>query len=95
MAMLVGGPALYLAGETLFRLRMIGSVGPKRVTAVLALCLLGFVAGGLSALVVAVLVVVVLAALALWESDSGTLPVALRGVHRSAGAAGSAHAPRP
>ena len=28
--MLIGGPALYLAGESLFRLRMIGSLSPKR-----------------------------------------------------------------
>ncbi len=32
IVMMVGGPAVYLLGETLFRLRMIGSVSPKRIT---------------------------------------------------------------
>ena len=31
LIMLVGGPALFLAAESMFRLRMIGSISPKRV----------------------------------------------------------------
>ena len=69
IVMMVGGPALYLAGETLFRLRMIGSVSPKRVSAVLALGLLGALAGSISALAVSVLVAGLLSALALWEYE--------------------------
>jgi low temperature requirement protein LtrA len=83
-AMLVGGPALYLAGETLFRLRMIGSIGPKRVTAVAALCLLGVVGGSLSALLVAALVAVLLTALALWEAVTSPHPRTARGVRSGA-----------
>ena len=74
---LVGGPALYLFGTSLFRLRMIGSVNPKRVLAVSALCLLGLLAGGLSALALSALVAALLSALALWEYDPAprsTLP---------------------
>lgn len=37
VVMTAGGPALYLFGETLFRLRMIGPVSPKRVGAVIML----------------------------------------------------------
>ncbi|HEY4997382.1 MAG TPA: low temperature requirement protein A, partial [Solirubrobacteraceae bacterium] len=69
IVMMVGGPALYLAGETLFRLRMIGSVSPKRVSAVIALGLLGALAGSISALAVSVLVAGLLSALALWEYE--------------------------
>jgi low temperature requirement protein LtrA len=65
--MLVGGPALYLAGESLFRLRMIGSVSFKRVASVLALCALGALADVTSALVLASCVTAVLAGLALAE----------------------------
>jgi low temperature requirement protein LtrA len=74
---LVGGPALYLFGTSLFRLRMIGSVNPKRVLAVGALCLLGLLAGALSALALSALVAALLSALALWEYDPtprSTLP---------------------
>ncbi len=69
VAMLVGGPAVYLAGETLFRVRMIGSVAPKRVGAVLALCVLGLLGGDLSAIALAGAVAALLTALALWEYE--------------------------
>ncbi|HEX4187264.1 MAG TPA: low temperature requirement protein A [Solirubrobacteraceae bacterium] len=65
--MMIGGPALYLVGESFFRLRMIGSVNPKRVLAVLSLILLGALASGVSALAVSVVTAVVLAGLAAWE----------------------------
>jgi low temperature requirement protein LtrA len=67
VAMLVGGPAVYLAGESLFRLRMIGSVSPKRVTAVLGLLALAPLGAVASILVLTLCVTAVLAALALSE----------------------------
>jgi low temperature requirement protein LtrA len=67
IVMMVGGPALYLAGESLFRLRMIGSVNTKRVATVVALCFLGLPAGSVSALLVSIGVALLLVALALWE----------------------------
>ena len=75
IVMTVGGPALYLLGESLFRLRMIGSVNPKRLTAVLALCVLGAVAGDLSAIVLTGAVGVLLTTLAVWESWPSPAPV--------------------
>ncbi|MBA3808089.1 MAG: low temperature requirement protein A [Solirubrobacterales bacterium] len=69
IVMMVGGPALYLAGESLFRLRMIGSVNPKRVTVVSAFALLGVLADLLSALTVSGVVAALLSALALWEYE--------------------------
>jgi low temperature requirement protein LtrA len=65
--MMVGGPALYLVGESLFRLRMIGSVNPKRIVVISALTLFGALLGGLSALAVSVVVAVLLSGLAVWE----------------------------
>jgi hypothetical protein len=65
--MTVGGPARYLLGESMFRLRMNGSVNPKRLTAVVALCVLGLGAGALFALALAGAVGVLLTALAVWE----------------------------
>jgi len=74
VVMLVGGPALYLTGEVLFRVRMIGSVNHKRVAAVLGLCVLGVVTAGLPALAVAGLVAALLTGLALWESEGFSWP---------------------
>ena len=69
IVMMVGGPAVYLAGETLFRVRMIGSVNPKRLAAIAALGVLGLLAGAgaVSAFLVSCAVAVLLSALALWE----------------------------
>lgn len=69
LAMLVGGPAVYLAGESLFRLRMIGSVSPKRVAAVLALLALAALGGAVSIFVLALCVTAVLTTLALIEYE--------------------------
>jgi low temperature requirement protein LtrA len=69
VTMTVGGPALYLVGETLFRVRMIGSANPKRITAVLALGLLAAVGNGLSALALSGCVAAALTALSLWEYE--------------------------
>jgi low temperature requirement protein LtrA len=70
-AMTLGGPALYLLCDGLFRLRMIGSVNPKRVLAVAALAALGLPAAHVSALGLSALVAGVLTALALWELPVG------------------------
>jgi low temperature requirement protein LtrA len=67
MVMTVGGPALYLAGESLFRLRMIGSVSLKRIITIAGLVVLGAAAGALSALAVSFAVALILSALAAWE----------------------------
>ena len=67
--MTVAGPAGYLLGENAFRWRMIGSVSPRRLFCVLALAILGVFGGAMSAIVLSVGVLAVLAALALAESS--------------------------
>ena len=69
VVMMVGGPAIYLIGETLFRLRMIRSANPKRITAIAALALPAALGTQLSALALAAAVTAVLAALAAWEYE--------------------------
>ena len=69
IVMTVGGPAIFLAGESLFRLRMIGSVSPKRILAVIALAALGGVGTLVPALALSLAVAVVLIALSLWEYE--------------------------
>ncbi len=69
VAALAGGAAIYLAGEILFRVRMIGSVPRKRVIAVVALCAAGSVAGTLPAIALGGIVAVLLSGLALWEAS--------------------------
>ena len=68
LVMLVGGPALFLAGENAFRLRMIGTISGKRVVAVAALCAAGVAARPLPALAVGAIVAGLLTLLALWEA---------------------------
>ena len=53
----VAGPAIYLLGHVLFRLRMAGSVSRKRLGGAIACVLVGLVAGSAPALVVALLLV--------------------------------------
>jgi low temperature requirement protein LtrA len=67
LAMVVGGPALYLLGDSLFGLRMTGAANAKRLTAAVALLLLAPVGGHVSALLLSALVTGLLTALALWE----------------------------
>jgi low temperature requirement protein LtrA len=78
--MVLGGPILFLLGESLFRLRMIRSVNPKRVAALVALALLSLLAGSVSALVLTAIVAALLMALALWEYE----PLRARGVRSAA-----------
>jgi low temperature requirement protein LtrA len=65
--MMVGGPALFLLGETLFRWRMTGTTNVARAAVAGVLVCLGLIGGQLSALLVSVIVATLLSALAAWE----------------------------
>ena len=65
--MVLGGPALYLLGESLFQRRMTGTANTKRLTVAGLLILLVPLAGHVSALLLSVIVTTLLAALAVWE----------------------------
>ncbi|MDX6701204.1 MAG: hypothetical protein QOF26_1430 [Baekduia sp.] len=67
IAMVLGGPALYLLGESLFRLRMTATVNPRRLVVVAVLVALAALGPHVSALALAALVTALLAALALTE----------------------------
>ena len=67
LAMLLGGPALYLLGECLFHWRMTKSANVKRLAVAAVLVLLAPVAGHLNALTLSALVAALLTALALSE----------------------------
>jgi low temperature requirement protein LtrA len=62
VAAIVGGPALYLLGHVLFRLRLTGGTGWRRPLGALACALIGVVFAGADALVLALLVLAVLVA---------------------------------
>jgi low temperature requirement protein LtrA len=68
LAMVLGGPALYLLGENLFRWRVTRETNTKRLTVAGLLILLAPVAGHIAALLLGVIVTTLLAALAVWES---------------------------
>ena len=72
LIMLVGGPALFLAAENMFRLRMIGSIASKRAVTIAALCLAGVAASALPALAVGAIVAGLLSLLAVWEAAGTT-----------------------
>ena len=65
----VGGPAIYLLGESLVRLRMISSISPQRLLSVLALGVLGVLGRSLSALVLSGAVAGLLLALTVWDHE--------------------------
>lgn len=67
--MMVSGPAVYLLGESLVRLRMISSLSPQRLLAIVALAALGVLGSGLSALALSVGVAAVLAGLTIWDHE--------------------------
>jgi low temperature requirement protein LtrA len=67
LAMVLGGPALYLIGECLFHWRMTRSANAKRLAVAALLVALAPVAGQISALALSALVAALLTALALWE----------------------------
>jgi low temperature requirement protein LtrA len=62
VAAIVGGPALYLLGHVLFRLRLTGGTGWRRPLGALACVLIGVAFDGADALVLALLVLLVLIA---------------------------------
>ena len=67
--MTVGGPAIYLIGEGLARLRMISSLSPQRLLAVLGLGALGFLGRSVSALALSGAVAAILLALTVWDHE--------------------------
>jgi low temperature requirement protein LtrA len=67
VAMILGGPALYLLGEILFCWRTTGTANPKRVAVATLLVLLAPLGGEVSALLLSLIVASLLPALAVWE----------------------------
>jgi low temperature requirement protein LtrA len=67
LAMMLGGPALYLVGVSLFQRRLTLETNTKRLTVAGLLILLVPLAGHLTALLLGVIVTTLLAALAVWE----------------------------
>jgi low temperature requirement protein LtrA len=67
VAMILGGPALYLLGEALFGWRTTGAINGKRVAVAALLILLVPFGGEISVLVLSLVVVALLPALAVWE----------------------------
>jgi low temperature requirement protein LtrA len=65
--MILGGPALYLLGESLFRRRMTGTTNVTRAATAGLLIFLVPIGGQVSALLVSVIVATLLSALAGWE----------------------------
>jgi len=80
LAVVLGGPALYLVGENLFRLRVTGAGNLKRLAVAGLLVLLAPVGAHVSALALSALVAALLSALALWELRPVTHP--LRHLHQ-------------
>jgi low temperature requirement protein LtrA len=71
LATMAGGPALYLVGHLLFRLRMAGSVSGKRLTATVAICAVGVAGTQLPALVTVAAILGVLTCLIAAETVAG------------------------
>ena len=67
LAMVLGGPVLYLAGESLFRLRLTGAANVERLAVAAILVLLAPLGAQISALALSATVAALLSALALWE----------------------------
>jgi low temperature requirement protein LtrA len=89
VVMATAGPAVYLLGESMVRLRMIGKVARKRLACVVALAVLGLFGGDMSALALTIGVAALLAILAM--SEAGWLRLG-RGNDVAGGATGSAPA---
>jgi O-antigen ligase len=66
--MATAGPAVYLLGESMVRLRMIGRLARKRLACVVALAVLGLLGGDMSALALTICVAALLAILAMSEA---------------------------
>jgi low temperature requirement protein LtrA len=67
VVMTVVGPAIYLIGEALVRVRMISSLSPQRLLAVIALGVLGGYGAHLSSLGLSAGVAAILIALTIWD----------------------------
>ena len=67
LAMVLGGPVLYLVGESLFRLRVTGAANAERLAVAAILVLLAPLGSQISALALSATVAALLSALALWE----------------------------
>jgi low temperature requirement protein LtrA len=67
LAMVLGGPALYLVGESLFRLRVAGAANAERLATAALLVLLAPFGAHVSALALSATVAALLTGLALWE----------------------------
>ena len=67
LAMVLGGPALYLVGESLFRLRVTGAANAERLAVAAILVLVVPLGSQISALALSATVAALLSALALWE----------------------------
>ncbi|MBV9310392.1 MAG: low temperature requirement protein A [Solirubrobacterales bacterium] len=65
----VAGPAVYLLGESLVRVRMTSSLSPQRLVAVLALAVLGVFGHVLPALALSAAVAVALTGLTVWDHE--------------------------
>jgi low temperature requirement protein LtrA len=75
LAMVIGGPALFLVGESLFRVRVTGAANAKRLAVAGVLVLLAPVGGQVSALALSTIVAVLLTGLALWELRANAGPL--------------------
>jgi len=67
LAMMLGGPALFLLGENVFQRRLTSKTNTKRLAVVGLLILLVPLGGQITALLLGVIVTTLLAALAVWE----------------------------
>jgi hypothetical protein len=72
VAMILGGPALYLLGETLFGWRVTGGANAKRLAVAALLIVLVPLGGQISTLLLSLIVVSLLGALAVWERSDET-----------------------
>jgi low temperature requirement protein LtrA len=68
VAILLGGPALFLLGESLFQWRTTGTASAKRLGATVLIVALAPLATQVSTLVLAVVITVLLTGLAVWEA---------------------------
>jgi low temperature requirement protein LtrA len=67
LAMVLGGPALYLVGESMFRMRVTGAASTQRLAVAAILVLFAPIGVRVSALALSALVAALLTAIALWE----------------------------
>jgi low temperature requirement protein LtrA len=74
LAVVLGGPVLFLVGESLFRMRVTGAANAKRFAVAGLLVLLAPVGAHISALALSAIVGALLVGLALWESPPAAHP---------------------